>query len=206
MVCKENPMPLNTAPLEQAGLQLSQDQLESAFSEALAAVVPPYAAADSRQALAADELEFLQHAGVARDDLAPLKAGVVPPEVRTAAKLAGVLISALTVPAAATRLGIDTSSVRHRIGVPSVYGIRAKAGWRLPLFQFTDELDAIIPGFAELAPALVDVHPVDVFNWFTLPHVDLEIANRNVSPREWLLSGGDPGRLLTLLDEVRGVA
>jgi len=199
-------MPLDIAPLERAGLRVSEDDLESTFSETLAAVLPPYPSIDARTSLPADELAFLQQAGVALDELAPLPAGVVPPEVRTAAKLASILASALSVPDAAARLGIDASTLRHRLAIPSVYAVRARGAWKLPLFQFTDTLDAIAPGFGDLAPALVDLHPVDVFNWFTLPHPDLEVAERSVSPRDWLLSGGSPKRLIALLDEVRGVA
>jgi len=199
-------MSLNTAPLERAGLHISQEDLEKMFSETLAAVLPPYPTIDARAALPADELAFLVQAGVGLDDLAPLPDGVVPPEVRTAAKLTSILASALPVPDAAERLSIDASTLRHRLAVPSVYVVRANGAWKLPLFQFTDTLDAIIPGFGDLAPALVDMHPVDVFNWFTLPHVDLEVADHRVSPREWLLSGGSPKRLIALLDEIRGVA
>lgn len=198
-------MLLNTGPLERAGFHVSEEDLEATFSEALAAVLPPYPAMDPREALPADELAFLQQAGVALDELAPLPADVVPPEVRTAGKLASILATALPVPEAAARLGIDASSLRHRLAVPSVYAVRANGAWKLPLFQFTDTLDAIVPGFGELAPALADLHPVDVFNWFTLPHVDLEVAGRRVSPRAWLLSGGTPKRLICLLDEVHGV-
>ncbi len=200
------PMPLNTAPLERAGLRITEEDLEATFSEALAAVLPPYPTLDAREALPADELAFLQQAGVTLDELAPLPADVVPPEVRTAGKLASILASALPVPDAAERLGVDASTLRHRIAARSVYAIRVNGAWRLPLFQFTDALDAIVPGFGELALALGDLHPVDVFNWFTLPHVDLEIAERRVSPREWLLSRGSPQRLIALLDEIRGVA
>jgi hypothetical protein len=199
-------MPLDTAPLERAGLHVSEKELETMFSQTLAAVMPPYPPVDARSALPADELAFLEQAGVVLDELAPVPAGVVHPEVRTAGKLASILATALPVPEAAARLGIDASTLRHRLAVPSVYAVRVNSAWKLPLFQFSDTLDGIIPGFGELAPALSDLHPVDVFNWFTLPHVDLEVRDRSVSPREWLLSGGSPRRLVALLDEVRGVA
>jgi hypothetical protein len=138
--------------------------------------------------------------------LMPLPADVVPPEVQTAAKLASILASALTISDAATRLGVDASTLRHRLAARTLYTLRVDGTWRLPLFQFTDTLDAIVPGFGELAAALGDLHPIDVFNWFTLPNVDLEVAERSVSPREWLLSGGNPKRLIGLLEEVHGVA
>src|SRR5947209_701840 len=199
-------MPLNIAPLVAAGLHVSEDDIETIFNQTLAAVMPPYPPLDARQALPADELALLQQAGIGLDELAPLPPEIAPPEARTAAKLASILATALAVPEAAARLGIDASTLRHRLAVPSVYAVRVNGAWKLPLFQFTDTLDAIIPGFGELAPALADLHLVDVFNWFTLPHVDLDIAGRRVSPRAWLLSGGTPKRLIALLDEVHGLA
>jgi hypothetical protein len=38
------------------------------------------------------------------------------------------------------------------------------------------------------------VHPVAVLNWFVLPNSDLYLDEEAgpVSPRHWLLSGGDP--------------
>jgi hypothetical protein len=199
-------MPLNIAPLVAAGVHVSEEDLVTAVNEALAAVVPPYPTIDAREAMPADELAFLQRAGIAPDELAPLPANVVPPEARTATKLASIYATALTVPEAAARLGIDASTLRHRLAVPSVYAVRAEGIWKLPLFQFTDTLDAIIPGFGDLARSLTDLHPVDVFNWFTQPHVDLEVEERHVSPRVWLLSGGTADRLIALLDELCGVA
>jgi hypothetical protein len=199
-------MPLDLAPLVAAGVDVSEGDLEAVFSQALAAVVPPYPTLDPRKALPADELAFLRLAGVSPDELAPLPPELVPPEVRTASKLASILATALSIPDAAARLGVDPSTLRHRLAVPSVYAVRANGALRLPLFQFNDAIDAIIPGFGDMAPALAELHPVDVFNWFTRPHVDLEVEDRQVSPREWLLSGGSPERLIPLLDELRGVA
>jgi len=199
-------MPLDLAPLVAAGVDVSEGDLETVFSEALAAVVPPYPTLDPRSALPAEELDFLQRAGISSDELAPLPAELVPPEARTASKLASLVGTALSIPDAAARLGVDPSTVRHRLAAPSVYAVRANGAFRLPLFQFNDAIDAIIPGFGEVAPALADLHPIDVFNWFTREHVDLEVEDRQVSPREWLLSGGDPDRLTGLLDELRGVA
>jgi hypothetical protein len=199
-------MPLDLAPLLAAGVDVSERDLETVFSQALAAVVPPYPALDPRKALPSEEMAFLRQAGISPDELAPLPAERVPPEVRTASKLASILATALSIPDAAARLGVDPSTLRHRLAVPSVYAVRANGTLRLPLFQFNDAIDAIIPGFGDIAPALADLHPVDVFNWFTQEHVDLEVEDRQVSPRDWLLSGAGPDRVTALLDELRGVA
>src|SRR5215831_7513214 len=140
-------MPLDLAPLVAAGVDVSEDDLETIFSQALAAVVPPYPPLDPRKALPADELTFLQRAGISNNELAPLAAEVAPPEVRTASKLAGILATALSIPDAAARMGVDPSTLRHRLAAPSVYAVRANGTLRLPLFQFNDTIDAVIPGF-----------------------------------------------------------
>ena len=37
-----------------------------------------------------------------------------------------------------------------------------------------------------------DLHPVAVYNWFTLPDPDLTWQGEPLSPLDWLRSGGDP--------------
>jgi hypothetical protein len=88
----------------------------------------------------------------------------------------------------------------------TLYGIRLELGWRLPLFQFADDLASVIPGFGAIAPGLAGLHPVCVANWFTLPHVDLVVGedDRRVSPREWLLAGGDARDLRPPVEELHG--
>jgi hypothetical protein len=49
------------------------------------------------------------------------------------------------------------------------------------------------------------VHPVTILNWFALPNPDLyldEEEARPVSPRHWLLSGGDAEVLGRLVEEL----
>ena len=76
----------------------------------------------------------------------------------------------------------------------TLYGVKAGRENRLPAFQF--EGGGEVPGIAEVL-ARIDrsVHPVAVLNWFVLPNPDLYLEEdeaRPVSPRHWLLSGGDP--------------
>jgi hypothetical protein len=62
----------------------------------------------------------------------------------------------------------------------------------LPRFQF--ERRSALPGLAKvLAELPEDLHPLDVAAWFTLPNPDLEKgeADEGISPRAWLLHGGD---------------
>ena len=48
------------------------------------------------------------------------------------------------------------------------------------------------------------LHPVAVLNWFMVPNPDLYLYEEAgpVSPRYWLLSGGDPEVLAHLAEEL----
>jgi hypothetical protein len=200
-------MPLSTAALERAGIHVAVEELEALVNAAVEQALPPYAPVDARQALPPAELAFFVDAGVTLDELAPLDAGVETPELRTAAKHAGMLASALSVQQAAQRLGVDGSRVRQRLVEHTLYGVRLDGAWRLPLFQFSDDGRGIVPGFGELAPAFAGLHPVDVATWFTTPHVDLVVGEDiRVSPRDWLLGGGDARLLVPLVEELHGYA
>jgi hypothetical protein len=85
--------------------------------------------------------------------------------------------------------------------------VRGDGAWRLPLFQFTDALERVVPGFGDLVPLVAGLHPVDVATWFTSPHLDLTVGDdARVSPRDWLLGGGDMEVLRPLVDELHGGA
>ena len=201
-------MALSTVALERAGIHVGVEELEALVNAAVEQALPPYPPVDARAVLAPTELALLADAGVADEELAPLDAGVATPELRTAARHAALLASALTVQEAARRLGVDGSRVRQRLARRTLYGVRVDGAWRLPLFQFTDDGAAVVPGFGELAPALADLHPVAVAVWFTAPHVDLAVGedDTRVSPRDWLLGGGDARELLPLVEELHGYA
>ena len=105
-------------------------------------------------------------------------------------------------PELARRLGVDQSRVRQRIARHTLIAIKG-AGWRLPLFQLDDAGQHLIPGLAAVGPRLAGVHPVTVSRWFTLPHSDLvDEEDTQVSPRAWLLSGGNPAQVAALADEL----
>lgn len=125
----------------------------------------------------------------------------------TAADYAALLATALTVPELAARLGVDEGRIRQRLTRRTLYGIKDRRAWRIPLFQLDDDGRALVPGLDRVAPHWAGAHPVEVARWFTLPHVDLEDAEgRPVAPRAWLLGGGDPQTLAELAEELRGIA
>jgi hypothetical protein len=88
---------------------------------------------------------------------------------------------------------VGESRVRQRLGEGTLYGVKAGRENRLPAFQFEGGNE--VPGIAEVLTRVDrSVHPVAVLNWFVLPNSDLYLDEEAgpVSPRHWLLSGGDP--------------
>ena len=143
-----------------------------------------------------EEIVALKEGGL---DLSPRVAGP-DPLARTAAKYVALLASALTTKEAAEVLGVGESRIRQRLREGTLYGMKAGRENRLPAFQFEGAKE--VPGIAKVLERMDrSLHPVAVLNWFTLPNPDLYLVEeaRPVSPRYWLLSGGDPevpGRLV----------
>jgi hypothetical protein len=204
-------MRIDTTILKRAGITVRPDELERLVNDALLQWLPPFSPPDARFALPAATQQALHAVGVSAADLAPLRPDEPRPDLQAAAEHAGLAAAALTVSQAAARLGVDPSRIRQRLAARTLFGIRVEGSWRLPLFQFTDDGRSVVTSFGTIAPRLADLHPLDVATWFTTPHGDLvlgvagdeEIA---VSPREWLLGGGDASALLPLVDELRGYA
>ena len=115
-----------------------------------------------------------------------------------------MLATALTTREAAGLLGTGESRVRQRLKDGTLYGVKAGRENRLPAFQF--EGGGEVPGMATVLRHVDrSVHPVALLNWFTLPSPDLRLDEEGegtVSPREWLLSGGDPRVLVPLAEEL----
>ena len=147
------------------------------------------------------EAAVLEEGGV---DLSPPAAGEPDPLARTAARYAALLATALTTKEAAGLLGTGESRVRQRLKEKTLYSVKAGRENRLPAFQFEGGKE--VPGVGEVLRHMDrSVHPVALSNWFTLPNPDLyldEGEDRAVSPREWLLSGGSPGVLVPLAEEL----
>ena len=112
----------------------------------------------------------------------------------TVAKYAAMLASALTTRETAGMLGVGESRIRQRLGQGTLYGVKTGRENRLPAFQFEGGRE--VPGIAEVLTRMDrSVHPVAVLNWLVHPNPDLYLDEDEagpVSPRHWLLSGGDP--------------
>ena len=151
--------------------------------------------------LSSGEAAVLEEGGL---DLSPPVAGEPDPLARTAARYAAMLATALTTREAAGLLGTGESRVRQRLKEKTLYGVKASRENRFPAFQFGGGRE--VPGIGEVLRHVDrSVHPVALSNWFTLPNPDLHLdeeEEKAVSPREWLLSGGAPGVLVPLAEDL----
>jgi hypothetical protein len=196
-------MPPSTEAFQQAGLRIALEEFERLVMEAVRRTIPPRPIPDGRAGLTSGEVAVLEQTGVGSRDLAPPGLGARSPLVLTAADYAAVLATALPVPELARRLGVDQRWVRRRVARHALIAVRDGAAWRLPLFQLDDLGQQLVPGLEMVAPRLAHVHPVAAARWFTLPHADLVgDEGRPISPRAWLLGGGEPEAVAALADEL----
>ena len=124
---------------------------------------------------------------------------------RTASKYAAISASALTVREAAVLLAVSEGRVRQKVSEGRLYAIRGRNGERrLPRFQFSERgtIGGMQETMREVPPG---AHPVSLQNFFLSPNPDLYLdakEERPVSPRDWLLSGGDPRAVIPLAREL----
>ncbi len=111
----------------------------------------------------------------------------------TGAAWAALLASSVTVADVATSLGVDASRVRHRLADGALLALPAAGRRRLlPRFQLADDLTPL-PGLGVVLAALPDdLHPQEVEGFFTTPQPELVLRRQPVTPRAFLLGGGDP--------------
>lgn len=146
-------------------------------------------------ALSVAEGEALQSVGLSTQRWK--RGGHSDPLAQSIADYMALLDTSLTTSEAARFLNVDPSRIRQRLREQSLYGIEYDGERRLPRFQF--ERRKVVPGLAQILPELpAQMSPLDVAEWFLAPNPDLEIGDRVVSPREWLLSGKAVGVVVAL--------
>lgn len=147
------------------------------------------------------ETEVLRSVGAS---FSPLGAEAEDPEAAYEASFARLLATALDTKEAAKRLGgLSDGYVRQRLEAGTLYGVKDGKPWRLPLFQFTQTGE--VPGIKEVLRALdPGLNPVAVEKWFGLPKPELydEERGRDLTPREWLLSGNGAEVLRPLAEDL----
>jgi hypothetical protein len=137
--------------------------------------------------------EFAEiEANLARGDL-------VKEELKT--QLATVANS-LSADEVALRLDIDASRVSDRQVQSDLYSFTAGGRRRYPEWQFTsDSAQRLLPGLTDLVRGLpAGLHAASVEGFMTTPQEDLVVNGQRMTPVEWLLQGGDPQELVSILD------
>jgi hypothetical protein len=104
--------------------------------------------------------------------------------------LAQEVRDSLSVERAAQLLGITPSRVRHRVNEHALHSFKIGNRLRLPAWQFDE--GAPLPGLRTVLASLrADLHPLEVAGFMNNPESDLEVEGQVLSPRAWLLSGGE---------------
>jgi hypothetical protein len=112
--------------------------------------------------------------------------------------LAQLARGSLSVEQVAKRLLVDGSRVRHRVRDRALYAFKIGGGLRVPQWQFHGH-DAI-PGLRAVLAALPpELHPLEVAGLMTGPDPGLAVADEALSPRDWLIGGGDVAVVLELI-------
>jgi hypothetical protein len=179
------------AALTRAGLRVEADEFVSLVEDASRRLAP----LDPRPAdyFSADQRAALKSVGL---DLSPQRVGEKDVRARTVALQAVLRDTALTVAGAADRIGVDTSRIRHRLSAGQLVGWKDRGGWRLPVWQFTD--DDALPGLATVLAAVPADQPALVVAAFMTTPQNL-LGDPPVTPRDWLLAGGAPERVAALM-------
>ncbi|MFD8495858.1 MULTISPECIES: DNA-binding protein [unclassified Amycolatopsis] len=178
--------------LAKAGLKVDATEFLTLVEDAARKLSPPNP--DPSRYFSADQRASLTDVGL---DLSP--AGENEPDARakTVAAHAVLAESALTVLEAARALGVDDSRIRHRLKEGRLTGWKDQ-GWRLPSWQFTGS--GVLPGLEVVLAALPEDQPALVVAAFmSTPQSDLVINSQPATPRQWLLSGGDPEAVARLI-------
>ena len=124
------------------------------------------------------------------------------PLAATAALFAAIIETSVTTDEAAKRLDMRQNRVRQMIARGTLYSVLLDNRRYIPLFQF-EENGGLMPNITKVNAALPgDLHPVDVYDWYTKPDPDLFVGDdigASMSPLAWLGSGGDVKSVLVLV-------
>lgn len=173
------------------GLLSEPDDFRMLVEDALSSLPAGPYRVDSSLDLTAAECTVLQAGGM---DLTAHDLAHRDPLSRASAEYIAMMDACFTVRQAADRLEVTPARVRQLLtDTPRrLVGIKGRAGWRIPAFQFTKR--GIVPGWDDVVPALhAELHPLAVLHFATRANTDLVIADdRCISPLDWLFTGRDP--------------
>lgn len=112
------------------------------------------------------------------------------------------LSAALTVGEAAEWIGRSARQVVADIHTGHLFAFICDDEFRLPAWQFTtDPHSAILRHLPYVTSHFqVDQHPSALLGFMTTPHVQTVLEDKPVTPIAWLLAGGEPQKLIDVLD------
>ncbi|SHG14661.1 MerR family transcriptional regulator [Streptoalloteichus hindustanus] len=178
--------------LARAGLKATAAEFLELVEDAARRLAPPHPTPGAY--FSPDQRDALAEVGL---DLSPRVDSDPDPRARAVATQAVLRDTALTVTEVAAQLGVDASRIRHRLADGRLTGWKDRGGWRLPAWQFADA--RVLPGLDVVLHAVPpDQPPLVVAGFMTTPQEDLPLGDRQATPREWLLAGGDPHRVARL--------
>ncbi|SFT64968.1 hypothetical protein SAMN04487904_10565 [Actinopolyspora lacussalsi subsp. righensis] len=178
--------------LARAGLKVTAHEFLVLVEDAAKRLTPPQA--DPSAHFDESERAALTETGL---DLSPLAEQETDPRARAVAEQTVLRDTALSVGQAAEIVGVDSSRIRHRVASRRLIGWKDRGGWRLPAWQFTE--DDVLPGLETVLAAMPGDQPALVLaNFMTTPQQDLDLGDRPVSPRDWLMAYGNPQRVAEL--------
>lgn len=182
--------------LAKAGLQVTPDEFLSLVADAAKRLAPPHP--DPASYFPPDQRDALLDVGL---DLSPHRIADDQARARTVVVHAVLRDSALTVAEAARQLDVDTSRIRHRLGVGRLVGWKDRGSWRLPAWQFAGT--GVLPGLETVLAAVpADQPALVVAGFMTTEQEDLLVDGSPATPRAWLLAGGDPRRVAALVAQL----
>lgn len=128
------------------------------------------------------------------------------PLARTVVKYAAIVARSLSSKALSRRLGLSPGRIRQMIADRSLYSFLIGRHRYIPDFQFQG--NRLVPNIAAVNKALPhDLHPVEVYNWYHLPNLNLfldENIDDTVRPLDWLKGGYDAKRVVFLANSMDG--
>ena len=180
-----------------------RDTAPEALNEALRVVLDsmePMAYGDATTGLTIEEQAVLREGGLT---LEPTSGP--DPLAKTVVKFAAIITQSRSTKEVSKRLGLAPSRIRQMIADRSLYSFLIEGNRYIPNFQFW-AADRLVPNISRVNKALNSrMHPVEVYNWYHLPNVDLFLnddIDDIVSPLDWLKGGQDVERLLLLADRL----
>jgi hypothetical protein len=175
------------------------DTAPEALNEALRVVLEsmePMAYGDTTTGLTVEEQAVLREGGLT---LEPTPGP--DPLAETVVKFAAIVQRSRSTKEVSKRLSLAPSRVRQMIANRSLYSFLIEGNRYIPDFQFGVD-GRLVPNITRVNKALNPrMHPVEVFNWYHLPNVDLFLnddIDKIVSPLDWLKGGQAVEQLLLL--------